>query len=135
MEKFHAAPNSRRAVLGSLLALAAPGAVHAAARRKAPLPPPLVTVLGDSITAGLGLTQDRALPAWLQRTLDAMKIQARVFGFGAIGDTTRAGLSRVERIPPETAVCVVALGGNDLLQGADRSRPSSWCNFSDGLRA
>ncbi|WP_299010552.1 arylesterase [uncultured Caulobacter sp.] len=119
MEKFHSPVFHRRAVLGGLLALAAPGAVNAAARRKAPPPPPLVTVLGDSITAGLGLTQDRALPAWLQRTLDGMKVQARVFGFGAIGDTSQAGLSRVERIPAETAVCVVALGGNDLLLGAD----------------
>ncbi|PZR37337.1 arylesterase [Caulobacter segnis] len=124
MEKFHSPLAHRRAFLGGLLALGVPGAAQAAARRKVappPPPPPLVTVLGDSITAGLGLAQDRALPAWLQRTLDAMKIQARVFGFGAIGDTTKAGLSRVERIPPETAVCVVALGGNDLLQGADPS--------------
>lgn len=119
MEKFHSPPAHRRAFLGALLALGVPGAVQAAARHKAPPPPPLVTVLGDSITAGLGLAQDRALPAWLQRALDGMKIQARVFGFGMIGDTTKAGLSRVERIPPETAVCVVALGGNDLLQGAD----------------
>lgn len=119
MEKFHTPHPHRRALVGALLALGVPGAVQAATRFKTPPPPPLVTVLGDSITAGLGLAQDRALPAWLQRALDGMKVHARVFGFGAIGDTTKAGLSRVERIPAETAVCVVALGGNDLLQGAD----------------
>jgi acyl-CoA thioesterase-1 len=119
----------RRALLAGLLGLAAPGAAFAASRRKAPPkppppppPPPLVTVLGDSITAGIGLASDLALPARLQAALDRMSAHARVRGFGVLGDTTWGGLSRVDQVPAETSVCVVALGGNDLLQGLDPSR-------------
>ncbi|HTX49980.1 MAG TPA: hypothetical protein VME40_11390, partial [Caulobacteraceae bacterium] len=32
-------------------------------------PPPVVTILGDSITAGYGLPASQALPAQLQRAL------------------------------------------------------------------
>jgi acyl-CoA thioesterase-1 len=98
--------------------------VAAAAARKPKAPPPaaLVTVLGDSITAGLGLTTDRALPARLQSALEQMGARVQVRGLGVLGDTTAGGLARVDRVPVETRVCVVALGGNDLLQGVDPAR-------------
>ncbi len=124
MVKFQAKGINRRHLLTGLMALGAPSAALAAPRRKAPPrppSPPLVTVLGDSITAGLGVATDLALPARLQSALGQMSIHARVFGFGVMGDTTQGGLSRVERVPTGTRVCVVALGGNDLLQGADPS--------------
>ena len=36
------------------------------------------------------------------------------------GDTTAGGLSRVDfSVQSDTSVCVVALGGNDLLRGID----------------
>ncbi len=119
----------RRGLIGGLLAAAFPSAVLAAARRKPaapkppppPPPPPLVTVLGDSITAGLGLSSDMAMPARLQAALDKLSVKTRVQGFGVLGDTSAGGLSRVERVPADTAVCLVALGGNDLLQGLDPS--------------
>jgi acyl-CoA thioesterase-1 len=116
----------RRFILAGLLSFAAPGAVLAASRKKAPPkppppppPPPLVTVLGDSITAGLGLSNDLAMPARLQGALDRMSLKSRVRGYGVLGDTTAGGLNRVDRVPAETVVCVVALGGNDLLLGVD----------------
>ena len=116
------APDRRR-VLAALLALSAPGAAVAASRKpKAPPPAPVVTVLGDSITAGLGLTTDRALPARLQSALEQRGARVQVRGLGVLGDTTGGGLARVDRVPAETRVCVVALGGNDLLQGVDPSR-------------
>ncbi|MFY8143181.1 MAG: arylesterase [Caulobacter sp.] len=116
------APDRRR-VLAALLALSAPGAAVAASRKpKAPPPAPVVTVLGDSITAGLGLTTDRALPARLQSALEQRGARVQVRGLGVLGDTTGGGLARVGRVPAETLVCVVALGGNDLLQGVDPSR-------------
>jgi acyl-CoA thioesterase I len=135
MVKFQPRVPDRRSLLAGLVALAAPGMAFAAERKpkkpapkpplKAPLPPPpppLVTVLGDSITAGLGVAADRAMPAWLQRALDRMNLKARVRAFGVLGDTTSGGLARVDRVPAETTVCVVALGGNDLLQGVEPSR-------------
>lgn len=118
MVKFLATTINRRYLMGGLLGLGAPGAAFAAARGK-PTSPPLVTLLGDSITAGLGVAEGLALPARLQSALDQLRVRARVFGFGVMGDTTLGGLARVERVPVGTSVCVVALGGNDLLQGAD----------------
>ncbi|ATC34642.1 arylesterase [Caulobacter vibrioides] len=116
------APDRRR-VLAGLVALSAPGAAVAAARKpKAPPPPSVVAVLGDSITAGLGLSPDRALPARLQSALERMGARVQVLGLGVVGDTTAGGLARVDRAPAQTQVCVVALGGNDLLQGVDPGR-------------
>ena len=84
---------------------------------------PIVTVLGDSITAGLGLPARDALPAQLQTALERMGVRAAVRGAGVSGDTSGGGLARVDfSVGADTAVCVVALGGNDLLQGADPSR-------------
>lgn len=124
LREFRLVP-ARRGVLGGLLGLCIPGAALAASKRKpppAPQQPPLVTVLGDSITAGLGLSNDLAVPARLQTALDRMSTRARVRGYGVLGDTTAGGLSRVDRVPAETFVCVVALGGNDLLLGVDPAR-------------
>jgi acyl-CoA thioesterase-1 len=82
--------------------------------------PAIVTVLGDSITAGLGLPAREALPAQLQSALERLGVKAMVRGAGVSGDTTGGGLARVDfSVAPDTNVCVVALGGNDLLQGAD----------------
>ncbi|OYW97834.1 MAG: hypothetical protein B7Z12_20895, partial [Caulobacter vibrioides] len=71
------APDRRR-VLASLVALSTPGAALAATRKPKAPPPSVVAVLGDSITAGLGLSPDRALPARLQSALERMGAAARV---------------------------------------------------------
>jgi acyl-CoA thioesterase-1 len=80
----------------------------------------VVTILGDSITAGLGLQAAQALPAQLQAELSRRGGSVLVRGAGVSGDTTAGGLARVDfSVQPDTDVCVVALGGNDLLQGLD----------------
>ena len=82
--------------------------------------PPVVTILGDSITAGLGLPADQALPAQLASALARRGGAATVRGAGVSGDTSADGLARLDfSVQPDTAVCLVALGGNDLLQGLD----------------
>lgn len=82
--------------------------------------PPIVTVLGDSITAGLGLPARDAMPAQLQAALGRMGVSAIVRAAGVSGDTSGGGLARVGfSVAPDTRVCVVALGGNDLLQGVE----------------
>ena len=82
--------------------------------------PPVVTLLGDSIVAGYGLARGEALPARLQAALNARGVAARVRAAGVSGDTTADGLARVDfSVQPDTRLCVVALGGNDLLQGLD----------------
>jgi acyl-CoA thioesterase-1 len=104
---------TRRLVLAA--ALAAPSLALAQPGR-----PRIVTLLGDSITAGYGLPAAQALPARLQAELNRLASGVRVRGAGVSGDTTANGLARVNfSVQPDTALCVVALGGNDLLQGLD----------------
>lgn len=102
---------------GLILALAAaPTLEPALAHAKAG--PKVVTILGDSITAGLGLPAAQSLPAQLQLELKALKANAVVRGAGVSGDTTAGGLARVGfSVQTDTDLCIVALGGNDILQG------------------
>jgi acyl-CoA thioesterase-1 len=82
-----------------------------------------VAILGDSITAGYGLPAPQALPARLQAELARLGDPVRVIAAGVFGDTTAGGVRRVDRATPEgVRVCVVALGGNDLLNGEDPAR-------------
>jgi acyl-CoA thioesterase-1 len=77
-------------------------------------------MLGDSITAGYGLTQRDSLPIQLQAALARLGVRATVRGAGISGDTSADGAGRLDfSVRPDTRVAVVALGGNDLLQGLD----------------
>jgi acyl-CoA thioesterase-1 len=115
---------------GASTAAPAPSSAPApvtAERPATPLPPnaepAVVTVLGDSITAGYGLSANQALPVQLESVLRTQGTPVRVRGAGVSGDTTGGGLARVEfSVRPDTDVAVVALGGNDLLQGIDPAR-------------
>lgn len=81
---------------------------------------PLVVFLGDSLTAGLGLPEDQAYPAVLDRRLDAEGTPVRVLNAGVSGDTTAGGLARLGWILKQKPdVLVVGLGGNDGLRGLD----------------
>ena len=109
----HVTQISRRAV--------ACGGIFFAGRAGAAATPKLqvVTILGDSITAGLGLPAVDALPAQLQIALGRIGVSAIVRGAGVSGDTTAGALARTDfSVQDDTAVCVVELGGNDFLQGA-----------------
>ena len=102
--------------LSAIAALAVIAASPTVAVAKAPV----VTILGDSITAGLGLSAQDALPARLQQALTRIGADAVVRGAGVSGDTTAGGLARVDfSVQPDTAVCVVELGANDYLQSVE----------------
>ena len=101
----------------SALTLAAAAALAPALARAAPATK-IVTMLGDSITAGYGLAAGDALPAQLQLSLTRLGVAVKVRAAGVSGDTTAAGLARVGfSVQSDTNLCLVALGGNDLLQG------------------
>jgi acyl-CoA thioesterase-1 len=107
---------SRRTLVGTglLSGLAALPGPAFAARGK------VVTILGDSITAGYGLPQAASLPIQLHAALEKLHVPNVVRGAGVSGDTTADGAGRMDfSIRPDTAVVVVALGGNDILQGVD----------------
>src|SRR6185503_9139891 len=104
---------SRRTLAAMALAAALPLRAHAARGK-------VVTMLGDSITAGYGLPALLALPAQLQSALRERHVDAVVRGAAISGDTSADAAARMDfSIRPDTRVVVVALGGNDLLQGLD----------------
>lgn len=108
---------TRRGLLAAGAVLAMTPALNPQARAA---PARRVAVLGDSITAGYGLPASQALPARLQAELARMGQPVRVIPAGVTGDTTAGGAARVDRaVPRDVDLCVVALGGNDLLLGAE----------------
>lgn len=86
--------------------------------RPVPVPnTPLVVFLGDSLTAGLGLDEDQAYPAVLERELEDEGLPVRILNAGVSGDTTAGGLSRIGwLLGQKPDVVVVALGANDGLR-------------------
>lgn len=75
-------------------------------------------ILGDSLTAGLGLAPDEAYPALLQERLKKDGLDYDVINAGVSGDTSAGGLSRLDwALDGDVRVLVVALGGNDALRG------------------
>lgn len=78
---------------------------------------PRLVVLGDSLTAGLGLDVKDAYPTLLQQKLDTAGIDLRVINAGVSGDTSAGGLSRVDlALEGDVRVMLLALGGNDALR-------------------
>jgi acyl-CoA thioesterase-1 len=91
---------------------AAAGSTATAAAR------PRIAVLGDSLTAGLGVAQSAAYPSLLQERLDAAHLDFEVVNAGVSGDTSAGGLARLDwALDGDVRVLIVALGGNDGLRG------------------
>jgi acyl-CoA thioesterase I len=79
---------------------------------------PKVVVLGDSLTAGLGVLETQSYPHLLQQKIDAVGYQYEVVNAGVSGDTTAGGLRRLDwSLQEDVRVLIVALGGNDGLRG------------------
>lgn len=75
-------------------------------------------MLGDSLTAGLGLPPDEAYPALIQQRLNDEGLKFHVVNAGVSGDTSAGGLRRLDwALEGDVRVLVVALGGNDALRG------------------
>jgi acyl-CoA thioesterase-1 len=78
----------------------------------------VIVALGDSLTAGWGVTPDEAYPALLQVRLTREGFAYRVVNAGVSGDTSAGGRRRLDwvlRARPE--IVLVALGANDGLRG------------------
>ena len=86
---------------------------------------PVIVVLGDSLTAGYQLPPGNALPAAIQRDLDAKGVRAKLVNAGVSGDTTADGLNRYDfSVTGSNAkVLVVALGANDFLNRLPAETP------------
>lgn len=82
--------------------------------------PKRLVILGDSITAGYGLSPDQAYPALLQTKFHEAKLPVIVSNAGVSGDTTAGGLRRITwALSKGTDILIIALGGNDGLRGVD----------------
>lgn len=78
-----------------------------------------ILFLGDSLTAGYGITHESAYPYLIKKELEVnKKLDVKIFNGSVSGSTTSSGLSRLEwylRANPE--ILVLALGANDGLRG------------------
>jgi acyl-CoA thioesterase-1 len=82
--------------------------------------PVRIVVLGDSLTAGLGLPVNAAFPAKLEQALKAKGMAVEITNAGVSGDTASAGLARLDwSVPEGTDAVIVELGANDTLRGID----------------
>jgi acyl-CoA thioesterase I len=77
-----------------------------------------VVALGDSLTAGLGLSPGKAFPDRLEAALRAKGWDVKVTNAGVSGETAADGLARYEwSVPPDTDALIIELGANDMLRG------------------
>jgi acyl-CoA thioesterase I len=106
-------------VLG--LGLTMPGAAYAQAQTQAVETHAIkMVVLGDSLSAGLGLSASAAFPQRLQKSLKAKGIAVEMINAGVSGDTASGGRDRLDwSVPDGTQAVIVELGANDALRGID----------------
>ena len=78
-----------------------------------------ILVLGDSLSAGLGVDYQESWPLLLQSRLNQSGYNYLVVNAGISGDTTSGGVSRLPKLiklhQPE--ILILELGGNDGLRG------------------
>ena len=77
-----------------------------------------ILALGDSLTAGFGLSRQEAYPALIAEKMRSANYQFEITNAGSSGDTTAGGL---QRLPPllrgKIDVLILALGINDAFRG------------------
>lgn len=80
--------------------------------------PQTILALGDSLTAGLGLSPADAFPAKLESALRAKGHDVKVINAGVSGDTAADGAARLDWALGEPVDgVIVELGANDALRG------------------
>ncbi len=80
---------------------------------------PKIIALGDSLTAGFGLTEKESYPYLLQERLKADGHDYEVINAGVSGDTSLGGLERADWVLEQdnAQILILELGANDLLRG------------------
>ena len=105
-------------VLGMALMAANPAFAQAPAAGAGK--PIKMVVLGDSLSAGLGLSASAAFPARLKQSLKIKGIDVDMINAGVSGDTSSAGRDRLDwSVPEGTDAVILELGANDALRGTD----------------
>lgn len=79
-----------------------------------------ILAFGDSLLAGYGLDDGESYPDRLEQALRARGVNAKIANAGVSGDTTAAGLERLDFTlksqSPKPELAIVSLGGNDMLR-------------------
>jgi acyl-CoA thioesterase-1 len=106
-------------------------AAPAAASLDAPLAAgPRIVFLGDSLIYGLGLERNQTIPALIQRRIDEAGLPWLAVNRGVSGDTSAAGLRRLDlALEGDVRLVVLELGANDMLRGLQPEQ------MRDNLRA
>ena len=79
-----------------------------------------IVAFGDSLTAGYGLPVEQSYPVKLQAALKAKGFDAEISNAGVSGDTSSAGLARLDwSVGDDVDLVIVELGANDALRGID----------------
>ena len=79
---------------------------------------PRIIILGDSLTAGLGLDVSKAYPALVEHQLGELGYPTEILNAGQSGDTTAGGLRRVDwLLKQHPDLLIVELGANDGMRG------------------
>jgi acyl-CoA thioesterase-1 len=83
--------------------------------------PPVLLILGDSLSAGYGMDKEDSWVRLLEIRLKEQGYSYRILNSSISGDTTQGGLARLPRLldryQPE--IVLIELGGNDGLRGID----------------
>ena len=102
------------------LMLLAPVTANAQATASRETMPVKMVVLGDSLSAGFGLSGPAAFPARLQKALYSKGIAVDMINAGVSGDTSSGGRDRLDwSVPDGTNAVILELGANDALRGVD----------------
>jgi acyl-CoA thioesterase I len=105
-------------LVGATLGMACSGSATTPGPPEVVEPTPVVVALGDSLTAGFGVSEAESYPALLQSRMRAEQYPHRMINAGVSGDTTAGGLRRLDDVlHPDARVLILALGANDGLQG------------------
>ena len=86
--------------------------------------PPVILVLGDSLSAGYGLVPGQGWVSLLQQRLKKEGYGHRVVNASVSGETTDGGLARLDRAlaTHKPGIVILELGGNDGLRGLPVTR-------------
>ncbi|MFZ0613963.1 MAG: arylesterase [Desulfobacterales bacterium] len=106
--------------VGLCLMLAACGQEQPPRPTPATGPAGTIVAVGDSLTEGLGVPEEKAYPALLQQALKDKGYDYRVVNAGISGETSSGARSRVEwvlRLAPD--IVILETGANDGLRGVD----------------
>lgn len=104
-------------LLAMLLAIGFAGSLRAAGPVSGPIS---IIAFGDSLTAGYRLAPGDAFPVKLEQALRARGHAVEIANAGVSGDTTAAGLARLDWAVPDGAhLVILELGANDALRGLD----------------